>query len=125
MAANRTCYLCGKKYSYCNTCNSDAHKPSWYAMWDSEECKELDDILVRHTMNKLSTEEARKAIKEKKLENVKILNEDNAKHVRDILGYPEVKEVVETKIEESKTEDAQVSSDESKEVPKFLKKKNK
>lgn len=85
--SNRICFLCGKKYSYCNTCGTDINKPSWYTMWCSENCKNLDQILAAHTMKQITTEEARKKIEDLKLNNVKFADENVEKHYNEIMSY--------------------------------------
>lgn len=95
MAKNRTCTLCGKKYSYCPTCSADLEKPSWYALWDSENCMKLDDILVRHTLKKITTDEAKNLIIENKLDTLAISDNDIKKHYNEILGIVEKIEVAE------------------------------
>lgn len=85
--SNRICFLCGKKYSYCNTCGTDINKPSWYTMWCSENCKNLDQILAAHTMKQITTEEAKKKIEDSKLNNVKFADENVEKHYNEIMSY--------------------------------------
>ena len=53
--SNRVCFLCKNSYSYCPTCNADINKPSWYALWCGDVCKELNDILSAHTAKKITT----------------------------------------------------------------------
>ena len=85
--SNRICFLCGKKYSYCNTCGEDVNKPSWYTMWCSETCKDLDRILAAHTMQQITTEEAKNKIENLKLENINFIDENVKKHYDEIMMY--------------------------------------
>lgn len=85
--SNRICFLCGKKYSYCNTCGSDINKPSWYTMWCSETCKDLDRILAAHTMQQITTEEAKNKIENLKLNNINFIDENVKKHYNEIMSY--------------------------------------
>lgn len=84
---NKVCFLCGKKYHYCPTCSSDINKPSWYAMWCSEQCKDLDQILAAHTMKQITIEETKKKIEDLKLSNVKFVDENVEKHYNEIMSY--------------------------------------
>lgn len=61
--ANRTCLLCGTGYDYCPTCAADKRKPSWMSAFDKEDCKIVFETLSAYGMNKISTLEARKSIK--------------------------------------------------------------
>lgn len=85
--SNRICFLCGKKYLYCNTCGSDINKPSWYTMWCSETCKDLDRILAAHTMQQITTEEAKNKIENLKLNNINFIDENVKKHYNEIMSY--------------------------------------
>ena len=38
---NRTCIVCGKKYSYCNTCSEDRNKEPWHSIYCSDNCKNI------------------------------------------------------------------------------------
>lgn len=84
--SNRICYLCGRKYSYCPTCGEDLHKPSWYSMWCSENCKSIDSILASHTVGKITSKQAKEKITELNLSNLLFKNEDNQKHYSEIMN---------------------------------------
>ena len=58
----RTCLLCGEKYSYCPTCTPDKYKPTWMNEFHSENCKKIFDICTRYNMQLLSKEEAQAAL---------------------------------------------------------------
>ena len=45
MAKNRTCFICGNKYDYCPTCDRDRLKPSWYALFCSDNCYKINNII--------------------------------------------------------------------------------
>lgn len=62
MANNRQCMCCDKKYYYCPSCGSDRLKPTWYATFCSETCKELWHILSRYSMGFITKEDAANAI---------------------------------------------------------------
>lgn len=89
--SNKICYLCGKKYHYCPTCSPDINKPSWYAMWCSEECKNLDQILASHTLKQISIEEAKEKINALKLKDVKFVDDNVEKHYNEIMQSEESK----------------------------------
>lgn len=64
MEKNRTCHLCGKKYAYCPSCHKDKLKPSWYALFCSDQCKDIDAILVQYGNKKITSLKAAKALAE-------------------------------------------------------------
>ena len=49
MEKNRICHVCGKKYAYCSSCPKDKSLPSWHVLFCSEQCKDVDDVLAKHT----------------------------------------------------------------------------
>lgn len=100
--SNKICFLCGRKYHYCPTCSPDINKPSWYAMWCSEECKNLDQILAAHTMKHITTEEAQVKIKELKLKNVEFTDENVEKHYYEVMSYKIKNEESQKDIKENK-----------------------
>lgn len=59
---NRTCYLCGKSYKYCNTCSQDRMKPAWMDLFHSENCKNIFDICTRFNMKITSKEDAQEEL---------------------------------------------------------------
>ena len=61
---NKTCILCGNKYSYCSGCAEFDHLPRWMEIYCSENCKKIFNALSSYNMNHKTKEEA-KAILEK------------------------------------------------------------
>lgn len=55
---NKTCVICGNKYSYCPSCGADHNKPSWMASFCSENCKNIYDVVARYGMKKINVDEA-------------------------------------------------------------------
>lgn len=54
MGFKRICHTCGKEYDYCPNCAAFDSLPKWKANWDTEECKDVWNILVRYNTEKLS-----------------------------------------------------------------------
>ena len=103
---NRTCFLCGKKYSYCPNCDRDRLKPSWNGLFDSEICKELDEILANNTAKKITDEEAKALIEKLDIIGLEIVDEDikaNIKRILDTVVKVETKKVEETKTTKTTT----------------------
>lgn len=57
---NRTCKTCGKAYYYCPTC--DTRKPSWFAMWETEQCRDIFKLLSSEFSKKITTSEAKQQL---------------------------------------------------------------
>ena len=45
---NRTCIICGKRYSYCNNCQRDAGKPTWYFIFDGLNCHDIYEVCTQY-----------------------------------------------------------------------------
>ena len=59
---NRICHVCGNEYSYCPNCDKDRMKPSWYALFCSDECHAIDEILGDYNRGKITESKARKSL---------------------------------------------------------------
>ncbi len=59
MKHERTCVICGKKYSYCPNCSAYLDKPRWMFMFDDEKCKNIYDVLNAYKTNSMSADEAK------------------------------------------------------------------
>jgi hypothetical protein len=99
---NKICFLCGQPYYYCPTCNTDDRlKPSWYNMFDSDICKELDGIISRYTAKKISVKEAQGEILKLDLSKINIIDDSINKVIKEILSYKD-KEEIEKKVDTKK-----------------------
>lgn len=89
MKNNRKCFFCGRSFYFCPTCPGDINKPSWYAMWCSEQCKDLDNIVAAHRTGKIDTEEAKKRIEELniKISDIKFARETLKEYFYKIINY--------------------------------------
>lgn len=52
----RTCCICGQEYKYCPTC--DKKLPTWFTMFESENCKTIFYTLTNYNLGKITKEEA-------------------------------------------------------------------
>ena len=55
----RKCIVCGAEYTYCRSCPKDLKKEMWYALYDSENCKNISQVLTDYNFNKVTKEEAK------------------------------------------------------------------
>lgn len=70
MANNRTCKVCGKKYSYCPTCGEDLFKPSWMTLFCSANCYDTFITLSNFSNKKITENDARKELSKLNLDNI-------------------------------------------------------
>lgn len=89
MAKNRTCFICGNKYSYCPSCERDKMKPSWYSLFCGDICKEINSILSANTAKKMSDKEASEKIKNINASKMSIKNDLVKSRIDELLKYKE------------------------------------
>lgn len=58
----RKCIVCGNEYTYCRSCPKDARKETWYALYDTENCKNISQALTDYNFNKVTKEEAKELL---------------------------------------------------------------
>lgn len=65
MANNRICKVCGTEYKFCPNCNENLAnpKPSWYKLYDSEECKTIFETAVKVSCEVITPLEAKEILK--------------------------------------------------------------
>lgn len=62
MGYKRVCHTCGKEYEYCPNCSAFSSQPRWKANWDTEECKDVWNILVRYNTEGLDADEVKSVL---------------------------------------------------------------
>ena len=61
---NKTCYTCGKVYTYCPSCGEFAHLPKWHNMFHDENCMKIFDVASAYATGLASPVEAADFLKE-------------------------------------------------------------
>lgn len=61
---NKKCIICGTTYSYCPNCGADRKKPSWYAIFDGENCNNIYEILTGYRDGVITIDEAYNKLKD-------------------------------------------------------------
>jgi hypothetical protein len=61
---NKKCIICGTAYSYCPNCGADRKKPSWYAIFDGENCNNIYEILTGYRDGAITIDEAYNKLKD-------------------------------------------------------------
>ncbi len=54
----RKCVLCGNEYEYCPNCTKDRNKPTWYKLFDCENCHGIFNALNDYNFNLITKEDA-------------------------------------------------------------------
>lgn len=78
----RTCFCCGKAYHYCPHCDVDRDKPSWYFIFDSDNCRKVFDACQRYSTGECNAEQTRQ-----KLDKCDLTNKSD--FLPDVLGVIE------------------------------------
>ena len=93
---NRTCIICGKKYSYCNNCQSDANKPTWYFIFDSQNCHDIYEVCTQYRDKEITVAQAYEKISKLDISNIKNFAEATRIQIEEILAKgKDVKSVTE------------------------------
>ena len=84
----RKCILCGNKYEYCPSCPKDAKKETWYAIYDSENCKNISKTLTDYNLNQITKSEAKTRLSDCDLTIE--LNDHYRGEINDIMAFEEI-----------------------------------
>lgn len=76
MAHIRKCMVCQKEYDYCPRCKQYSHLPTWYLNFDSENCKEIENIINQYEFGHIDDAEAKKMLDKCDLKDLKSFRED-------------------------------------------------
>ena len=82
---NRTCIICGKKYSYCNNCQSDAEKPTWYFIFDGQNCHDIYEVCTQYRDGEIDVKSAYEKISKLDISNIKNFAEATRIQIEEIL----------------------------------------
>ena len=82
---NKTCILCGKKYSYCSGCAEFDHLPRWMECYCSENCKDIFNILSGYNMKHKTKEEAKSLLEKCDLTMTDTYSEFNRNCINSII----------------------------------------
>lgn len=82
---NKTCILCGNKYTYCNNCAEFDHLPYWMVCYCSKNCKDIFDTLSAYNMNQITKDEAKKILEDCNLSNKHAFRESTLSCVNSIM----------------------------------------
>ena len=98
---NRRCCICGQNYHYCPTCGEDAGKPSWYHIFDGENCHDIYEVCTQYRDNVIDKEAAYNLISKLDLSKMDDFAESTKSQIEEIMkSHKEIKTVAkEEKVE--------------------------
>lgn len=103
---NRTCIICHQDYHFCPTCGEDAGKPTWYSVFDSENCHDIYEICVGYRDKVLSAKDAYERISKLDISGLEDFNATTAGQIKEIISLNEknTKKIVDEDLNKGETE---------------------
>ena len=86
---NRECIICGNSYHFCPTCGEDSGKPTWYFIFDGQNCHDIYEVCVAYRDKTISIKEAYEKIIKLDISNLEKFAEVTQGQIKEILSYKE------------------------------------
>ena len=100
---NRTCIICGKQYRYCPTCGEDSNKPTWYLIFDSQNCYDIYNVCTQYRDGTITAKKAYELISKLDISNMKEFAAVTQEQIKKILELGEPKKDIVSDKKEIKT----------------------
>ena len=82
---NRTCIICGKQYHYCPNCGEDAGKPTWYFVFDGQNCHDIYDVCTNYRDGKIDVAKAYELISNLDISEINSFQEATRAQINEII----------------------------------------
>ena len=82
---NRTCIICGHSYHFCPTCGEDAGKPTWYFIFDGQNCHDIYEVCTQYRDGEIDVKAAYEKISKLDISNIKNFAEATRIQIEEIL----------------------------------------
>ena len=83
---NRMCIICGKKYSYCNNCQRDSGKPTWYFIFYGQNCHDIYEVCTQYRDGEIDAKVAYEKISKLDISNIKDFAEATRIQIDEIIA---------------------------------------
>ena len=83
---NRVCIICGKEYRYCSACGEDAGKPTWYFIFDGQNCHDIYEVCTQYRDGEIDANVAYEKISKLDISNIKNFSESTRIQIEEILA---------------------------------------
>lgn len=100
---NRTCIICKTPYHYCPTCGEDSGKPSWYAIFDGQNCYDIYEVCTQYRDKVIDAETAYDLISKLDLSKMDDFAEITKSQIEEIMKLHK-EAIAKTAVEEKKVE---------------------
>lgn len=101
---NKTCIVCGEKYTFCTSCSEFDKYPRWMGIYHDENCKNIFTIASDYIEKVITKEEAKEKFDKCDLTNKDKFHKTILNAINEIYAKDDNKKVV-NKIVEEKIED--------------------
>ena len=82
---NRTCIICGKRYSYCNNCQRDTGKPTWYFIFDDLNCHDIYEVCTQYRDGEIDVKAAYEKISKLDISDLDNFPEVTQSQIKEII----------------------------------------
>ena len=103
---NKSCIICKTGYHYCPNCGSDSGKPSWYHIFDSQNCHDIYEICTQYRDKVINAETAYNLISKLDLSKLDNFAEGTKLQIKEIIKLHE-ETTVEVVVEEEKVKNTE------------------
>ena len=100
---NRTCIICGKKYSYCNNCQRDSGKPTWYFIFDGQNCHDIYEVCTQYRDGEIDAKVAYEKISKLDISNIKDFYETTRIQIEEIIANGKESKTIVDKVKANNT----------------------
>ena len=83
---NRVCIICGKEYHYCSACGEDAGKPTWYFIFDGQNCHDIYEVCTQYRDGEIDVKSAYEKISKLDISNIKNFADATRIQIEEILA---------------------------------------
>lgn len=90
---NKTCIVCGEKYTFCSGCSEFDKFPRWMGIYHDSNCKDIFHIASEYTEGKINKDEAKELFDTCDLSNKNNFQKNILKVINDV--YDAYKEKIE------------------------------
>lgn len=81
---NRTCIICKNQYHYCPNCGADAGKPTWYFIFDGQNCHDIYEVCTQYRDKEIDAETAYQLISKLDLSKIENFAESTRLQIEEI-----------------------------------------
>lgn len=100
---NRKCIICGHDYHFCPTCSEDTSKPTWYFIFDGQNCHDIYEVCTQYRDGEIDLKVAYEKISKLDLSNLKNFAESTRKQIDEIISKGKASDFVKNNIKTDNT----------------------